>query len=378
MIRRTSGFGSNEQVGELMSRQSSPVGLLLINLGSPSSPTKRDVRRYLREFLMDGRVLDIPAWRRFLLVHLLIAPLRSRRSAENYQKIWTDRGSPLLSNGLDLRDRIQELVGSEVAVELAMRYGEPSIPAALDRLRARGSDRLVVFPLYAQYSAASTGSSLEAILAALCRAPAIMPVQVVPPFYAHPAYLEAKAQLAQPILARVQPDLVLFSFHGLPVRQLRKTAPDVDCLQQPDCCSSETARRFCYRAQCLSSAALLAERLGLRGERYSVSFQSRLRGTPWIGPYTDEVLAREAERGCRRVVVISGFVADCLETLEEIAIRGREIWCHHGGESLDLVPAPNADRAWAEAVVEIAREPLLEKSCQHVAQGFRPALGIPR
>lgn len=350
-----------------MSPQSPPVGLLLINLGSPSSPTTRDVRRYLRELLMDRRVLDIPAWRRFLLVHLLIAPLRSRRSTQNYEKIWTDRGSPLITHGLDLRDRIQELVGGGVAVELAMRHGDPSIPAALDRLRARGCDRLVVFPLYAQSSSASTGSSVEAVLAELCRHPTVVPVQVVPPFYAHPAYLEARAQLARPVLERVRPDLVLFSFHGLPVRQLRGTAHDLRCLQQADCCSREGARRHCYRAQCLASAALLAERLGLTGEQYSVSFQSRLGRTPWIEPYTDRVLAREAERGRRRAVVISGFVADCLETLEEIAIRGREIWCRHGGESLDLVPAPNADHAWAEAVVEIAHEPLLGKSWREPA-----------
>ncbi len=333
------------------------IGLLLINLGTPRSPEVPDVRRYLRQLLMDEHVLDMPAWRRFLLVELVIVPRRARRSAASYQKIWTHRGSPLLTHGQDLRDLVEVELGDGVAVELAMRIGEPSIRSALDWLEARGIDRLVLFPLYAQSSSASTGSSLQAVQAELARRGSALDLAVVPAFYAHPAYLEAKRRLAAPVIAEVDPDLVLFSFHGVPERQLK--ASGLGCLENGSCCSAETGRRGCYRAQCLLSAEALAEQLGLAGDRYAVSFQSRLGRTPWIAPFTDLVLAEQARRGRRRVVVISGFVADCLETLEEIRIRGREIWLQNGGEGFELVPAPNGNAEWAKALVEIAGEHLL-------------------
>ncbi len=333
------------------------IGLLLINLGTPASPEVSDVRRYLGQLLMDEHVLDMPAWLRFPLVQLVIVPRRSRRSAASYQKIWTDRGSPLLVHGQDLRDLVEAQLGDGVAVELAMRIGRPSIRAALDRLEARGIDRLVLFPLYAQSSSASTGSSVEAVRAELARRTSRLDVEVVPAFYAHPAYLEAKRRLAAPVLEAVDPDLVLFSFHGLPERQIK--ASGLGCLESAGCCSADAGRRGCYRAQCLASAEALAEQLCLASDQYAVSFQSRLGRTPWIAPFTDEVLAEQARLGRRRVVVISGFVADCLETLEEIRIRGREIWLRNGGETFDLVPAPNSSAAWAKAVVEIAGERLL-------------------
>jgi ferrochelatase len=333
------------------------IGLLLINLGTPSSPEVPDVRRYVRQLLMDERVLDMPAWRRFLLVQLVIVPRRSRRSAASYQKIWTDRGSPLLVHGRDLRDLVEAQLDDGVAVELAMRFGEPSIRLALDRLEARGIDLLVLLPLYAQSSSASTESSVEAVQAELARRTSRLDLEVVPAFYVHPAYLDAKRRLAAPVLEEVDPDLVLFSFHGLPERQLK--ASGLGCLENAGCCSPDTGRRGCYRAQCLTSAEALAEQLGLARDQYAVSFQSRLGRTPWIAPFTDEVLAEQARRGRRRVVVISGFVADCLETLEEIRIRGREIWLQNGGEAFELVPAPNASAAWVKALVEIAGERLV-------------------
>ncbi len=333
------------------------IGLLLINLGTPSSPEVPDVRRYLRQLLMDESVLDMPAWRRFLLVQLVIVPRRSRRSAVSYQRIWTDRGSPLLVHGQDLRDLVGAALGDGAAVELAMRFGKPSVRSALDRLEDRGIERLVLFPLYAQSSSASTGSAAKAVQAELTRRASGLDLEVVSPFYEHPAYLEAKRRLAAPVLEEVDPDLVLFSFHGVPERQLR--ASGLGCLEKPSCCSAATGRRGCYRAQCLTSAEALAEQLGLARDRYAVSFQSRLGRNPWIAPFTDEVLAEQARRGRRRVVVISGFVADCLETLEEIRIRGREIWLQNGGEVFELVPAPNASPVWAKALVEIAGERLL-------------------
>ncbi len=217
------------------------IGLLLINLGTPSSSEVPEVRRYLRQLLMDERVLDMPAWRRFLLVQLVIVPRRSRRSAASYQKIWTDRGSPLLVHGQDLRDLVEAQLGDGVPVELAMRFGEPSIRSALERLEARGIDQLVLFPLYAQSSPASTGSSVEAVQAELARRASRLDLEVVPAFYAHPAYLEAKRRLAAPVLEQVDPDLVLFSFHGVPERQIE--ASGLGCLENAGCCSADTRRR---------------------------------------------------------------------------------------------------------------------------------------
>ena len=172
------------------------TGFLLVNLGTPASPSPADVRPYLREFLMDPRVIDVPAWKRWLLVNLVIAPFRARTSGEAYSKIWTDRGSPLLFHSLDLIDKIRERVGPEIVVELAMRYAEPSIAATLERLRDQGVDRIVVFPLYPQYSSAATGSSLERVYECVKRLWNVPAIQVVPPFYDHPAFLYASADLA--------------------------------------------------------------------------------------------------------------------------------------------------------------------------------------
>ncbi len=228
----------------------------------------------------------------------------------------------------------------------------------LTRVRpSRGIDLLRLFPLYAQSSSASTESSVEAVQAELARRASRLDLEVVPAFYAHPAYLEAKRRLAAPVLEEVDPDLVLWSFHGVPERQLR--ASGLGCLENAGCCSADTGRRGCYRAQCLLSTEALAEQLGLARDQYTVSFQSRLGRAPWIAPFTDEVLAEQARLGRRRVVVISGFVADCLETLEEIRIQGREIWLQNGGEAFELVPAPNSSIPWAKALVEIAGERLL-------------------
>lgn len=335
----------------------SALGLLLVNLGTPDAPNAVSVRRYLRQFLMDERVLDLPFWRRFLLVHLLILPTRPKRSAASYRKIWTDRGSPLLFHGLDLRDRLQQRLGEQAVVELAMRYGRPAIEPTLEGLIERGVDRLVVLPLYAQASEASTGSTLAELERVIDRRFRGLRIEVVPPFFEHASFLEAKARMIRPVIESQRPDLVLFSYHGLPVRQLKQTAPAFDCMQERGCCDREGARLACYRAQCFANARALAARLGLEdvevGPRYRVSFQSRLGRTPWIPPFTDQVLREEASGGCRRIVVVTGFVADCLETLEEIALGGRELFREHGGEELELVPAPNAEDAWVEAILDL-------------------------
>ncbi len=337
----------------------SVAGLLLVNLGTPQSPRPADVRPYLREFLMDPRVIDVPAWRRWLLVHLLILPFRPRRSGHAYEQIWTPEGSPLLVHGRALTAKVAARLGPTIPVELGMRYGAPSIGSALDRLIARGVERVVVFPLYPQYSSSATGSSIEKLSAEISQRWNTPFVQVVPPFYDHPAFLRACAEAARPVLDRIAPDRVFLSFHGLPERQIRKSdVTGTHCLSRADCCAEiREANRHCYRAQCFATARLLGDALGVPERQRVVCFQSRLGRTPWIQPYTDEVLASEARAGGRRAVVLCpAFVADCLETLEEIGIRGRATWIENGGEELALAPAVNASDTWTDALLAIVRE----------------------
>jgi protoporphyrin/coproporphyrin ferrochelatase len=338
-----------------------PVGLLLLNLGTPEAPTTAAVRRYLREFLSDPLVIDSSAILRWLLLNLVILPLRPRRSAEAYAKVWTDRGSPLLVNSLDLLAKVRARVGDGAVVEFAMRYGEPSIARALDALEAASVRRIVVFPLYPQLSSAATTSSIEAVRAAAAKRARRPELAVVPPFFADERYLAAFAAAAAPIIAEVAPELVFFSFHGLPERQIRKGDPTGrHCLASPDCCErAETAGvlRACYRAQSFVTARRLAERLAIPPERRIVCFQSRLGRTPWIQPFTDVEVRAAARRGVKRaVIVVPSFVADCLETLEEIGIRAAADWRANGGDTLRLVPSLNARDGWADAVVSIARE----------------------
>jgi len=337
----------------------SRTGLLLVNLGTPDSTDPADVRRYLREFLSDPRVLDIPGWRRFLVLEAFILPFRPKASAAAYAKIWTERGSPLLFHTEDLAAKVRARLGDRAVVEIGMRYGRPSIASGLDRLRAAGVDRVVVFPLYPQYSSAATGSSIEkvfAIAAARWNTPYL---QIVPPFYEHPAFLDACARAAAPVVSAGPADAVLFSFHGLPERQVKKSDESGrHCLLSADCCDRiGDANRNCYRAQCFATARGLADRLGVPAEKRIVCFQSRLGRTPWIKPYTDHVLAELPARGIKRAVILSpAFVADCLETLEELGMRAVEQFRAAGGEELRVAPAVNSEDGWADGIVTLVRE----------------------
>ncbi|MEE2776260.1 MAG: ferrochelatase [Acidobacteriota bacterium] len=334
------------------------VGLLLVNLGTPDSTGVADVRRYLREFLSDPRVLDMPATQRALVMNLFILPFRPRRSAAAYEKIWTDRGSPLLFHTKDLASNVRERLGAAVQVEIAMRYQSPSIASALGRFRQSGVDRIVALPLFPQYSSAAWGSAAERVFeqaGALWNVPYL---QVVPPFYDHPAFLDAFAAVAEPGMKDLNPDFTLMSFHGLPERHMHKSdeSGGDHCLQSETCCESIcAANRSCYRAQCYATARGLAERLGLEPDDYEVTFQSRLGRDPWIRPYTDVRTVELAQAGVRRLAVLSpAFVADCLETIEEIGIRAKEDFEGNGGERLELIRSLNSHPQWADAVVEIA------------------------
>ena len=337
--------------------RSSTTGLLLVNLGTPASPKPSDVRPYLREFLSDPRVIDIAPWRRFLLLELIILPFRPKKSGEAYEKIWTDRGSPLLFHGLDLTQKVRDRLGCPV--ELGMRYGQPSIAAARARLRDSGADRIVVFPLFPHYSSAAFGSAVAKAFEEAGTQWNTPYLHVVPPFYEHPAYIESCTRVARRALQGFDPEIVLFSFHGVPERHCTKSDPSGrHCLQSAACCDRIIdVNRHCYRAQCFATARALADRLGIPEDRNVVCFQSRLGRTPWIKPYTDQVIVELARRGVKRAAILSpAFVADCLETIEELGIRGADSFRQEGGQEFRVVPAVNAEDDWADGVVAIARE----------------------
>jgi ferrochelatase len=335
------------------------TGLLLINLGTPDSPATADVRRYLRQFLSDPRVIDTHPLVRWLVLNLFILPRRPKESGEAYAKVWTDRGSPLLYYSRDLVEKVQARLGADVAVTLGMRYGNPSIGSALEGLRDQGIDRVVVFPLYPQYSSAANGSSIEEVFRVAAELWNVPNLQFVPPFYDHPAFIDSCAAVARPYVEKGDFEKVFLSFHGLPERHVRKSdETGKHCLADGSCCDRiGSANRNCYRAQCYATARALADRLGIPEQQRIVCFQSRLGRDPWIRPYTDELLEEAAQGGTKRALILSpAFVTDCLETLEELGMRGAEDFEQAGGERLQLVPCVNAEDHWADAVVRIARE----------------------
>ena len=333
-----------------------PHGLLLINLGTPDEPTTPAVRRYLREFLGDPRVIDINPVGRALLLHLVILPFRPKKSAHAYRQIWDpERGSPLLYHSKDLVAGVATKLGPTWRVELAMRYGKPSIADAITALERAGVDRIVVLPLFPQYASSSTGTAVVRVMEVASERWNVPAIDVVPAFFADPGFLDAFAAVARSPLTDFKPDHTLFSFHGLPERQIVKTdATGTHCLKLATCCDT-LANPNCYRAQSFHTARALAERLGLAAEDYTICFQSRLGKTPWIQPFTDHVIDDLAKAGKKRVAVLCpAFVADCLETVEEIGIRAREQFKAAGGDELVLVPSLNATQPWIDAVSALA------------------------
>lgn len=335
------------------------TGVLLLNLGTPDEPTPESVGRYLREFLMDPYVIDLPLPLRWFLVNLVIAPRRSIASAEAYRKIWTDRGSPLKVHTLDLADRVARELGEGYSVRAAMRYRDPSIRSALAGFRDEGVEEIRVFPLYPQYARATSVSS-ESEVERLARELGLRArLRFAHPFYRDPGFVAAfRERIAESLRGR-DFDHVLFSYHGIPERQLRAASPGCGCTQDPELCRTRIHprnERACYRAHCYETSRLLAEGLGLPRERWSVSFQSRLGRAKWIGPYTDVTLNELASQGVKRLAIACpAFTADCLETLEEIGLRAKEQFLNRGGESLVLVPSLNSEPAWVRAVAGLVK-----------------------
>ncbi|MBL8022400.1 MAG: ferrochelatase [Leptospirales bacterium] len=325
-----------------------------MNLGTPDSPRVSHVRRYLRQFLSDPRVIDLPAPLRFLLLNLVILPFRPKKSAEAYGKIWTAAGSPLLIHTRELANEVARRIPN-ITVHYAMRYGNPSIASALDAFERAGIRRIRVIPLYPQYAAASTASSITELYECAAKKNDPFEFDILPPFFVDPDFVRLTARDLKLALGKLKKPHVLFSFHGLPERQILRSTQNLSvdaCFSKPDCCEHPGDRlRACYRAQSFATAHAVAKAAGIEAGGYEVAFQSRLGRTPWIRPYSDERFRALPGEGVKNLVVICpSFTADCLETLEEIDIRAREDFLRAGGESFHYVPCLNSDAEWARVV----------------------------
>ncbi len=323
-------------------------GVLLVNLGSPDSPSVPDVRKYLREFLMDGRVLDAPYPVRFCVVNFAILPSRPKQSAEAYQKVWLPEGSPLVVTSKHVQAALQKRVN--VPVELAMRYQNPSIRSAVESLHRHGVTEVLLIPLFPHYAMSSFETAVERVREVLQKIAPATSLKVAPPFYDDPDFIAALAASASEYLKKDY-DHLLFSFHGLPERHLRKSDPTgAHCLAKENCCETDSpAHATCYRAQCYKTVAAFVREAGVA--KYSVAFQSRLGRDPWLKPYTDFELPRLAKDGVKKLLVMCpAFVSDCLETIEEIGMRGKEIFREAGGEELTLIPCVNEHPRWIAAL----------------------------
>ncbi len=319
--------------------------VLLVNLGSPDSTAVPDVRRYLREFLGDERVIDKPdsAFLRSLLVNRLIIPKREKNSAHAYEQVWTKEGSPLIAISNRVRGKLAAALGATTPVYLAMRYGNPSIASVVAQIVADGVDDLLLFAQYPHYAMSSWETVVVRVKEEIARQAPQLRVTTIQPFYADADYIAALHAIAAPFLAQPY-DHVLFSYHGLPERHMRKAdSSHAHCLAVPDCCNTcSPAHATCYRAQCFATTRALVAQAGIAAEKHSISFQSRLAGEPWLSPYTDFEFVRLAKEGKKRLLVIcAAFTADCLETIEEIAGEGRKIFIGAGGESFSQIPCLN-------------------------------------
>jgi ferrochelatase len=335
-------------------------GILLINLGSPDSTGVGDVRRYLRQFLMDGRVLDAPWPIRFCVVHGAILPKRPIESAKAYEKIWQPEGSPLIISSQAICDEMERRFPG-AAVELAMRYQNPSVESALGKLKEQGVRSLMVFPLFPHYAMSSYESAVERVRVVAGKLAPEMDLRIVPPYYDDEDYIEALVESAAEYL-RQDFDHLLFSFHGIPERHLRKSDPSgCHCLASADCCSGDhPSHATCYRAQCFKTMRAFVEKAGVPTDKYSYAFQSRLGRDPWLKPYTDKVIEEMPGKGIKRLLVICPvFISDCLETIEEIGMRAKEDFEQAGGDSLQLIPCLNEHPRWLDAMETIAKRYLV-------------------
>lgn len=328
----------------------SKTAVLLVNLGTPDSPRVGDVRSYLSQFLNDPRVIDIPWLLRKILVNLIIVPFRAPKSAALYQELWTENGSPLLFYSKRVKELLQAELSDDHVVYLAMRYKNPSIPDVLEEIKKENYKRIIVIPLFPQYASASTGSALEEVLRIIKSWWVIPELKIVSQYYDHPAFIDA-------IVARGQRfrladyDHILFSYHGLPTRQVEKAHPCGACKASCEVLTIEN--QYCYKATCYATTKLIVDRLEIPKEKYTVCFQSRL-DEKWLTPFSDEVVKECARKGMKKILVFSpAFTADCLETIIEIGEEYQEIFELHGGEKVQLVPSLNDHPRWIDCLKEL-------------------------
>lgn len=330
-------------------------GVLLVNLGSPDSTSVSDVRRYLNEFLMDARVIDAP-WlvRRFVVGMILVR--RPKESAHAYEKIWTPEGSPLIVSSRKVQEKLQERV--QPPVELAMRYQNPSIETAIKNLASQKVDDVLLIPLFPHYAMSSYETAVVRVQEVARKLAPKMKITVQPPYFDKPEYVSALVDSAKDFLESGY-DHLLFSFHGIPERHLHKSDPTGNhCLQKENCCEgSHPAHATCYRAQCFKTAAAFVKAAQIPAGKYSVSFQSRLGKDPWLKPYTDIVLEELGRRGIKKLFVMCpAFVSDCLETIEEIGIRGKETFLSSGGKEFVQIPCLNESPRWLLALERMVND----------------------
>lgn len=328
------------------------TAVLLINVGTPDEPTVKAVRRYLFEFLNDRRVIDIPLIAQKILVNLIIVPFRAPKSTKLYQRLWTDKGSPLLYISENVQDKLQEKLVDKAHVFMAMRYGNPSMGKALSAIKKGNFDRVVVLPMFPQYASSTNGTAIQAVIDEVRTWNTIPEIHAINQFYDHPAFLNA---FTERILS-YQPetyDHIIFTYHGLPNRHLEKNHPE----ESIKTCNCETSLpefgKLCYKATCYQTTRELVKRLGLEKDKYSVSFQSRLSNN-WMTPFTDKNLIGRAKQGNKKVLVVApAFVADCLETTVEIGWEYKELFIENGGEELQMAESLNDSPVWIDALEEI-------------------------
>jgi ferrochelatase len=331
------------------------TGVLLVNLGTPDSPSTADVRKYLTQFLNDPRVIDIPWLLRKLLVNLIIVPFRSPKSAKIYQKLWTKDGSPLLLHGIAVKDNLQKSLGSNYDVYLGMRYQNPSLDTVLGLMQKQNYNKIIVIPLFAQYASSSTGSALERVMQIISKWYVIPELKFISQYYSNPGYIKAFVERSKPYnLAEY--DHILFSYHGLPVRQVDKVYGNSLCSDHNCEDHIDDENKFCYKATCYETTRLIASELNLPKEKYTVAFQSRL-DKNWLEPFSDVVVAQKAKEGIKKLLVFSpAFVADCLETTIEIGEEYNEIFKENGGEKIQLVESLNAHPLWISTLQEMVEK----------------------
>ena len=326
-------------------------GIILMNLGSPDSTDVKDVKKYLNEFLMDGRVIDYPYLFRLMLVKGIIVPFRAAKSSQAYRIIWTKDGSPLIIFTKQLQNALQQKLSE--SIEVAMRYGNPSMEDAYNRLLEKSPDleEAILIPMYPHYAMSSYETAVEHAKEVHRKKKYSFKINFIKPFYNEPDYINALAESIRPFLQN-EYDHILFSYHGVPERHIHKgDITKQHCLKVENCCMVDSpAHKQCYRHQCLKTMSLIVEKLSLPANKISYSFQSRL-GKGWLEPFTDIRLEEMPKEGIKKLLIVCpAFVSDCLETLEEIAERGKETFLHAGGESFTMIPCLNANPSWVQAI----------------------------